>query len=57
MRPRIGVTSWHRRISGAAAELTLFDPDRVKDETSYEDPYRAPSRRVGFLGSWSATTS
>jgi N-acyl-D-aspartate/D-glutamate deacylase len=39
----LGLADRGRLIPGAMADLTLFDPDRVKDEASYEDPYRAPS--------------
>jgi len=39
----VGLHDRGRLIPGAVADLTLFDPDRVRDEATYEDPYRPPS--------------
>jgi len=39
----VGLPDRGRLIPGAVADLTLFDPDRVRDEATYEDPYRPPS--------------
>lgn len=39
----VGLADRGRLVPGAAADLTLFDPARVKDEATYEEPYRAPS--------------
>lgn len=39
----VGLPDRGRLIPGAAADVVLFAPDRVKDEATYEDPYRPPT--------------
>jgi N-acyl-D-aspartate/D-glutamate deacylase len=39
----VGLHDRGRLSPGGVADLTLFDPNRVRDEATYEDPYRPPS--------------
>lgn len=46
---RIGLTDRGYIRAGFAADLVLFDPDRIGDRASYDDPEQAA---VGVLGVW-----
>ncbi len=45
----VGLTDRGRLVEGAAADVVVFDPERVRDRADYRNPFRAPE---GIVHVW-----